>query len=340
MMLGACAVVPGQRMGANDKIRVVRITDIAADDETVPTTPLPPALLAYRPESYLIGAGDRLDITVSNHPELSRASGLRAVERLGRLVRTDGRFFFPYAGLIQAEGQTSGQIRSTLAQRMSRFMETPQVDVTVSHFASHWVSFRGAFANRQPQPITATPLTLAKAVDAAGIKTEDADISHLVLTRDGKPYVLDLNTMETGDDRREDIVLKGGDMLYLPRQEAQEVFVLGEVVRPLAITLRTKLTLAQALGRAGGLNQETAAAAAVYVIRNTPDQEVGSMLYLLDARSPRAFGIAGRFVLRAGDIVFASASGIARWHRFARQLLPFTSIVRNATLIQGDLTSR
>jgi polysaccharide export outer membrane protein len=96
------------------------------------------------------------------------------------------------------------------------------------------------------------------------------------------------------------------------------------------------LTLAQAIGRAGGLDQATARATSVYVIR-TPVGESASqaIAYLLDARSPASFAVATRFPLLAGDVVFVGASSITRVTRLVRQLLPWASTLRT-TALAGD----
>ena len=48
-------------------------------------------------------------------------------------------------------------------------------------------------------------------------------------------------------------------------------------------------------------------------------------VFELDAKSPAAFALADSFLVRPGDVVFASAAGITRWNRFTSQLLPLTS---------------
>ncbi|MBO7942975.1 hypothetical protein JTP77_044770, partial [Streptomyces sp. S9] len=88
------------------------------------------------------------------------------------------------------------------------------------------------------------------------------------LTRDGRQYRLDLDELNRGGSVAKDIYLKAGDHLFLPYNDRKEVYVVGEVVRPQAMTFKTTdLTLTQALGRAGGLNPLTAKGQAVYVIR-------------------------------------------------------------------------
>ncbi len=103
---------------------------------------------------------------------------------------------------------------------------------------------------------------------------------------------------------------------------------MGEVLRPQALRFTTShLTLTQALGQAGGLNEITSRGM-VYVVRGALNKQGTAQeptVYELDAKSPSAFALADNFMVRPGDVVFASAAGVTRWNRFMSQLLPLTS---------------
>lgn len=191
---------------------------------------------------------------------------------------------------------------------------------------------QGAFLKTDPQPITAVPTTLAQAIGTATINTEQADLSGLVLSRDGRDYPIDLDALNSSKAIAQDIYLKPGDRLFLPYNDRHEAYVVGEVIKPLALTFKTSdLTLTQALGRAGGLNPTTSKGNAVYVIRGIEDLETAKgTVYQLDARSPDAFILASQFKIKPGDVVFVGPAGVTRWNRFLSQLLPLTSIVSNA----------
>jgi polysaccharide export outer membrane protein len=80
------------------------------------------------------------------------------------------------------------------------------------------------------------------------------------------------------------------------------------------------LTLAQALGEAGGLNQLSASSRQVYVIRNANQKE--PLVFNLDAGSPVALAMAEQFELNPRDVVFVDASGLARYNRIISLILP------------------
>ena len=316
------------------EVKVVPITpELLANAAASQAAQVPPELLAYKPQSYQIQPGDTLLVTVWDHPELSTPAGTQqqAVAN-GRQVQPDGTFFFPYAGKNNIAGKTIEQVRSMLATKLGRYLNDPQVDVNVAGYGGR-VSLEGAFANTAPQDMTTVPLTLGQAIGRAGIDAEQADISGLMLMRDGKTYRLDQDALNRDGAVAHDIYLKAGDRIFLPYNDRKQIYVVGDVVNPQAITFKTTdVTLTQALGRAGGLNQAFASGSAVYVIRGSEDmKKTPAAVYHLNAKSPVAFALADQFRLQPGDVVFVGAAGITRWNRFVTQLLPFTGIIRNAT---------
>jgi len=351
-LLQGCALAPGQHMSTsnltrgdsvdNAQVELIPITPklLAMDRASAQATAMPPALLAYQPEPYRIGAGDSLFITVWEHPELTSPAGpQQATLANGRLVRSDGTLFYPYVGSLKVAGMTIEELRKAISDKLADYIEKPQVDVNVVGYSSQHVMLQGAFMKTDPLPVTAVPLTLAQALGTATINVGEANLSGLVLTRDGHDYVLDLDALNSGSTLAQDIYLKPGDRLFMPYNDRQEAYVVGEVNRPLAINFKTTdITLTQALGRAGGLNSLSAKGKAVYVIRGVKDlEQAPAQVFQLDARSPAAFALADQFKVKPGDVVFVGAAGVTRWNRFVSQLLPFSGLISNAASTSKDL---
>lgn len=357
--LGALAIVAmlsgcmtGQSMSRGDGPGDVRIVDITQETlATVrnPAMTLPAELTSYRPDTYRVQAGDMVQVTVWDHPELTTPAGTMQNAALnGRLVYPDGTMFYPYVGTLKVEGMTIEELRSTLTTRLSKYLRNPQLDVNVINYGGQ-VTLQGAFSNPAPQNVTTVPLTVSKAVGAAGVNLEEADLSGLILIRDGRRYTIDLDMMNRTEGV-DDVFLKPGDRLYLPFNDRRQVYVTGEVVRPQALTFRSSdMSLTQALGRVGGLNQITSNGDAVYVIRGVDPQQLATdasgvsaeqaTVYRLQAKSASAYALASNFPLRAGDMVFVGAAGITRWNRFLSQLLPLSGIISSAASAQNNFTS-
>ncbi|WP_254775467.1 polysaccharide biosynthesis/export family protein [Pseudoxanthomonas sp. GM95] len=329
----------GTAVVGNDHIELTPITPkLLAMDAAARSAPVMPAALAnYRPGDYQVGAGDLLYITVWDHPELTVPAGSQQqLGAAGRLVQSDGTLFYPYIGKLQAAGLNLGQLRDVITSKLARFVESPQVDVSVLTYASQRVWITGAVRTSAAVPLTVVPLTLSDAISQAGFDPVNADLSGLQLTRDGVTYTIDLSQPSLGT-----VYLKNDDRLYVPFLDTKELFVMGEVNEPGAQSFKIgSSTLSQALGRARGLIQTTSNGKAVYVIRGAKDlQEKPSAVYQLDADSPAAFALASQFQLLPGDVVFVGAAGVTRWSRFVNQLLPFTGIISNAASARSDLSN-
>lgn len=296
--LAGCIWAPGQNLATGSLTRDNQIDD--GHVQLVPITPkllvmdqtagqsqtVPAELLAYQPGPYRIGAGDTLYITVWDHPELTSPAGPQQQPLAnGRLVRSDGTLFYPYVGQLKVAGMTIEELRKAISDKLATYVEKPQVDVSVIGYGSQHVTFNGAFIKTDPLPINAVPLTLAQAVGAAMVDPKEANLSDLILTRDGQVYHLDMDQLDDGNELTKNIYLKDGDRLYMTYNDRQEAYVLGEVMRPMALPFKTSdLTLTQALGRAGGLNQSSAKGKAVYVIRGAKNIETTpATVYELDA---------------------------------------------------------
>ncbi|WHZ20037.1 MAG: Putative polysaccharide export protein YccZ precursor [Rhodanobacteraceae bacterium] len=328
--------VPGQDMsmsvrGENansDYVHLVPITPqlIATQIRSDVPEAIPAALADYQPQPYEVGPGDSLYITVWEHPELTSPAGTQQETAAnGRVVRPDGTIYFPFAGTVHAAGKTVEQLRQLLTRKLSTYIKNPQVDVNVVAYNSQHVLMEGAFTKTGPQAITTVPLTLGEAMGTATVDVPNANLSDVLLSRDGTVYHLDMDSLAQNDLAKR-IYLKAGDRVYLPYNDRQEIYVMGEVNRPEAIRFKTAdLTLTQAIGQAGGLNQVTSKGK-IYVIRDVTNQgSPHATVYELDAKSAVAFAVGSQFRVKPGDVVFASSAGVTKWNRFLTQLLPITS---------------
>lgn len=279
---------------------------------------------AVKDYDYLIGIGDILNITVWDHPELTIPQGSeRSPTESGNWVHSDGTIFFPYVGKIAVKGLNVTEVRDNITEALSKYIPSPQVDVTVAAFRSKKVYITGEVKQPGPVPITNIPLTLLDAVNAAAGLGQAADWQNIVISRDGEETIYSLQRLYQQGDLTQNILLQDGDVIHVTRNDDQKVFVLGEVVEAQPIPIqRSRMTLAEALASAGGLNELQANASGVFVLRtsNTPDKVAD--VFQLDASNALALVLADQFPLQSRDIVYVTAAPIARWNRLVQQLLP------------------
>jgi polysaccharide export outer membrane protein len=352
LTLQGCIFSPGQHMDTGNLVRegspessrieLVPITpklvaiESAADHSNV----VAPELMSYLPAEYRIGAGDLVYITVWDHPELTAPSGpQQQIEANGRLVRPDGTLFYPYVGTIEAAGKTIEDLRSIIASRLAKVVAEPQVDVSILRFVSQKVVLSGAFGKTGQLPITNTPLSLLDAVGQGSVQVGTADISGLVLKRDGREYVIDLDALNRKNSNLHNLYLKDGDQLHLPYNDQKKVYLLGEVVSTRALVFKgSNMNLTDALGSVGGLRQETSSGKEVYVIRgveNLADEPV--KVFQIDLKSPSAFALAQHFKLQPQDVVYVGPADVTRWNRFISQVFPTANLLSVGAGIQDDL---
>lgn len=301
------------------------------------TAATPPAM-APRPELfrsasepwvYLVGPQDVLRITVFEHPELTNPSGT-ANELSGRVVNSDGKFFFPYVGPVQAAGRSVQQIREAIAQGLTRVIKNPQVDVSVLQFRSQRIVVAGEVRTPGAVAVTDVPPTLSEIIAQAGGLTNEADLAGVTVSRSGRTARADLYAYLYGGDAAQNMQLAPGDVINVPDRRFNKVFVLGEVLAPSSVVMpRGRMSLAEALSDVGGVNPFSANAGQIYVIRDGGEK---AQIYHLNGSSPEALVLADRFDLRARDVVFVDSIKVVRWARVVNNILPTADFLRQTLM--------
>ena len=205
------------------------------------------ALLVAAPvcsqDEYVIGGGDTLQINVWKNVELSQAV----------IVRPDGKITLPLIRDVRAEGLTAMALGKVLAEKLSEFVNAPNVTVTVTGPTSFRVYTQGAIANgvhTLPAPLTARQL-----LAMAGGGTPEADLARAYILRGQTRIPADLTTASRGQSSPDaDPLLAPGDILAVPVREVTlgRVLVVGEVGEPRALSYVEGMTFLDAFLGAGG----------------------------------------------------------------------------------------
>lgn len=287
---------------------------------------MPPTLQeAIDDYEYLVGAGDVLSIIVYDHPELTIPAGAeRSAAEAGNTVRRDGTIFYPYVGRVQVAGKTVDEIRGILTQRLANYLTDPQIEVSVAAYRSKKVYISGAVGSPGTLPITNVPLTVLDAFSEVGGISEDANWHDVVLNRDGRKEELSLYALLRQGDQTQNRLLHDGDVLYVPTLETQTVAVLGQVRTPGNLTLgNERITLTDALARAGGVVETLAEPSGIFVIRVRPEEsDKIATVYQLDISNAVALTMGTHFPLQPQDVVYVTSAPLARWNNVISLLLP------------------
>ncbi len=161
----------------------------------------------------------------------------------------------------------------------------------------------------------------------------------LLTTASKAKIQINLKALFARGDKSQNYVLRGGDTLhvFLPKQLAQKdeydqeplerlrkLFVLGEVRQPGTIVMdESGVSLAEALSDRGGINEETANAKGIFVVRSyARAKQKLPVVFQLPLKSVHSMILAEKFALYERDIVYVTAAPISRWNRVISQILP------------------
>lgn len=292
-------------------------THAPAQPSPAPNPGLERALAEYE---YRVGPRDVLSFTVWDHPELTIPAGeFRAADHQGHLVAADGTIFFPYVGSVRVADKTLQEIRADLTERLSRFVREPQLDVRIAAYRSRKVLVLGEVVQPGPLPLTDTPMTLIEALSLAGGATPEGATRRITVLRDGTARRYDFLRMMEHGDLTQNLLLRDGDIVFVPLGTSDVVHVFGAVRDPGPVAAAAVgLSLANVLGDAGGIDPVAAHAGRVIVFRD----ERPAVLYWLDLRSPAAWLLAARFTMQRNDVVYVETTRLADWNRTVSLILP------------------
>lgn len=157
------------------------------------------------------------------------ASGAPAVEETMKEVDLNGNIMLPFIGAVKCDGLTVVALQEKIREAYKKYFLDPQVSVSFAYvensgMKSPWgsVLVTGCVAHPGPVNMPSTrDLNVTRALMLAGNVTSFADKSRVRVTRrekDGKlkRFTLDIDLIGREGRSELDIVLKPGDVLWVP----------------------------------------------------------------------------------------------------------------------------
>ena len=201
-------------------------------------------VFAENNHDYPLGPGDVLRIQVFQNPDLTTETR----------VSETGLITYPLIGNVEVGGLSIADAEKKVAAALKNggFVRQPQVNIIVLQMRGNQVSVLGQ-VNRPGRFPLETLSRVSDMLAMAGGSTPTGDDSAILIgMRDGKPFrkVIDIPGLYLGEKSDEDIVLSGGDVIYVHR--APVFYIYGEAQRPGAYRIERGMTVMQALAQGGG----------------------------------------------------------------------------------------
>lgn len=278
-----------------------------------------------------LGRGDVINVSVYDEPDLT-ISGIP--------IRPDGRISFPLAGDIQAEGLTVSQLSDSLTEGLSNYILAPKVSIIVHEFNSQHYTIFGEVVHPGVFPLK-TNVSITEALAGAGglnkgqfraTSVELADLNHAFIARNGKVLPVDFVRLIRRGDLRYDISLQSGDYIYIPSGLSQEVYILGEVNRPMLFAYREDMPMSRTLAQAEGFTPD-ADLKRIHIIRGSLHNPTVIKINFKEVLDGRAREVP----LEPGDIVYVPPTGLTSFARIVDRITPSILAIQTGLILSDTL---
>jgi polysaccharide export outer membrane protein len=300
---------------------------------------------------YLLGAGDQIEISVYGYQEFTGS----------KVILPDGTISLPVIGSVMAIDRTPDQLAQDLRERLKPILVDPVVAVSLAALRPVVVNVAGEVQRPGPlqlRSLTATTFktsgstvttelegvpTLSSALTEAGGVTRNADIRQVMLRRalpGGQSTSVTVNLWDAiwSDKQLEDMVLRAGDSIYVPKLPAGteldrrlvarsrlapatvRVRVVGEVTRPGEVQIPPDSSLSSAIANAGGFTKDAKESEVQLVRLNDKGQ--------IDTQRIDLKKLNDNFQVQEGDVLVVPEKGRSSFLRVLGQVLnPFGSLL-------------
>jgi polysaccharide biosynthesis/export protein len=291
--------------------------------------------------NYVIGPGDVIAVTIWEAPPamlfgtLSPASlgssqgpsAANGVTLPAQMVSSDGTIAIPFANRIKVSGRTTEQIEASVVSHLKGKANQPQVLVTVTKNNASNVTIVGEVNSSTMMPLSPKGERLLDALAFAGGLKQTVSHMAVQLSRGNISATMPLDSVIR--DPEQNIMLKPGDVVTALFQP-QTFSVLGATGKNDEIPFEAQgISLAQALARSGGMNDNRADARGVFVFRfedarlvDKKDPSVRPVngtvpvVYEINLRDPAAFFVTQNFPIQNHDLIYVTNSPGAEFRKF------------------------
>src|SRR5882757_2755663 len=308
-----------------------------------------PRLVAFanksRPRDLRFGIGDIVAVTIFEAASGGLFIPLEAGVRPGNFVTipnqavdVHGNISIPYAGSIRARGRTQVEVQQAIVDALNNRAIEPQVIVSLVDQRTSMVTVI-ADARASVIPALLSPERLLDTIARAGGPGGAGSDMWVILERDGRRAIAPFGALVY--ESANNIYTHANDTIYLYR-EPQTFLTFGALGTQQQIPFGTwRLTLAEAISKAGGLIDVQADPAAIFLYRGeardvaeslgndcTPFQgPMIPVIYRINLRDPSGYFLATTFEMRNKDVIYVSNSFSVEATKFLTLLGEFNTAI-------------
>lgn len=289
--------------------------------------------------SPVIGIGDTIDVSIWEAPpsvlfgSAGDASGVTGGAQnrtfLQQVVGTDGSVTVPFVGRIKVAGQSTGNVEQKIVSSLYQRANDPQAAVRIVQNDANNVTILGEVPASRRVPLGPRGERLLDIIATAGGTRQPIGQTTVQLSRGTTTAAMALEQVIT--DPEQNIRMQPNDVVTVLHQPYSFV-ALGALTTNAEIPFEGKgISLAQALGRTGGLRSDRANIKGVFIFRlespdaldpadvsNAQKTEEGlvPVVYRLNLADARGFFVAQDFDIRDKDVLYVSTAPGADIQRF------------------------
>jgi polysaccharide export outer membrane protein len=304
--------------------------------------------------NQVVGVGDVLNVSIFEAAPgglftPGQAAGARPgnfVDLPPQAVDQKGSIYVPYAGEIPAAARTIPEIQQAVVARLRNRAIEPQVVISLNQQHSSVVSVLGDVNTPGVLALNSVGERLLAVIARAGGPKFEAIESYVTLQRDGRRVRVLLSRVV--HDPTENIFIRPNDVIFVTRESPtftalgalnQNVFGFNSEI-PFDVET---LTLAQAMGKAGGLNDNQSDPNELYVYRYEDRHFLEKLgvdtmrftfdriptIYRLSLRDPSGMLLAAGFQMRSKDVMYVANAKVVDYYKLLLLINNTTSAVRN-----------
>lgn len=331
-----------------------------------PTFGIPLSFLnAGKPPEPTIGVGDSISVSIwdsggggmfgagTAQPMPGALSGLSGTGSRNfvvpeQVVAGDGAISIPFIGRILVANSTPFQVQQKIQVRLAKSAIEPQVIVTVTRSISQSVTVSGETTSGARIPLSGRGDRLLDviAVDGGSKSAPHETVVHL--TRRGLTAAIPMGKLVSDPVRN--IYVWPGDVITIAR-EPRTFSVFGATTNNLQVPFGAdRVNLAQAIAKAGGLQDSRSDPAGVFLFRFEPPQVISALggadgvkgplghtpvVYHLNLRDISGYFLARRIAMRDEDIVYIANAPMTDLQKFFTLLGTISAPIISGVVVSG-----